>query len=243
MIIAFIFARGGSKGLPGKNIKVLDGKPLLAHAIECAAASQHVNKVVVSTESFDIAQVAYETGADVIFRPDELATDESPEWLSWQHAIRQIGCDMFVSVPATCPMRMPQDIDRTIEALGRQRKDGQPSLVATVVKAPANPYYVSTVQRGNRILPAFGRNEARHRRQDMPEVFNVVGLCYAAWPQYIMQSTHMFQGHVAGVEVPQERSLDIDTAYDFMVAEGLMANKNFKMLLDPPLIMPEAKAV
>ena len=107
--LAGIFARGGSKGVPRKNIRLLDGKPLIAYAIETARASRLIDRVIVSTDDEEIAQVAERCGAEVPFRrPPELARDDAPEWLSWQHAIRtvqpqdpalRLGC--FVSVPAT----------------------------------------------------------------------------------------------------------------------------------------------
>lgn len=108
--IAFIFARGGSKGLPGKNIKPLAGKPLVTYSIETAQRCSSIECVFVSTDDADIASVARESGATVIVRPAELATDTSPEWLSWRHAIEWVEShhgkfDGFVSLPATSPLR------------------------------------------------------------------------------------------------------------------------------------------
>ena len=111
-IIAFIFARGGSKGLPNKNIKILNGKPLIAWSIEHAKKINRIDRVIVSTDSEEIAKIAREFGAEVPFmRPLELATDESPEWLSWQHGLKHLksidGClpDLMLSIPATAPLR------------------------------------------------------------------------------------------------------------------------------------------
>ena len=87
-VIAFVFARGGSKGLPGKNLRQFAGKPLIAHAIEHALAVPRIDRVIVSTDSPDIASVARDFGAEVPFlRPADLAADDSPEWLSWRHAL------------------------------------------------------------------------------------------------------------------------------------------------------------
>ena len=88
--IAFIFARGGSKGLPGKNIKPLCGKPLLHYAIDVAKQVPEISKVFVSTDCDDIANCARDAGAEVINRPAELASDTAPEWAAWQHAIRYV---------------------------------------------------------------------------------------------------------------------------------------------------------
>ena len=123
-IVAFIFARGGSKGLPGKNIRLLDGKPLIAWSIEHALAVKLIDRVIVSTDSDEIAAVAIEYGAEVPFmRPPELACDNSPEWFAWQHALDFLRANegdmpnMFVSVPATAPLRSPDDIEKCIVAL------------------------------------------------------------------------------------------------------------------------------
>ena len=87
---AFIFARGGSKGLPGKNIKPLLGKPLIEYSIDIANSCTSIDKTFVSTDDNEIAKIAADAGAEVIFRPNELATDKSPDWLSWRHAIEWV---------------------------------------------------------------------------------------------------------------------------------------------------------
>ena len=107
---AFIFARGGSKGLKGKNIKKLCDKPLLAHSIDIAKSIDEISKVFVSTEDEDIQKVATEYGANVIIRPKVLATDTSPEIDSWKHAINYLtdlgdSFDRFISLPTTSPLR------------------------------------------------------------------------------------------------------------------------------------------
>ena len=120
-IIAFIFARGGSKGVPRKNIRNFNGKPLIAWSIEQALAVQRVSKVVVSTDSLEIAEIAKKYGADVPFiRPTELSGDDSSEWLAWQHAIKfykSIGesVDVFLSLPATSPGRSIVDINSCLD--------------------------------------------------------------------------------------------------------------------------------
>src|SRR5687767_5970077 len=90
-IVGFIFARGGSKGIPRKNIRLLGGKPLIAYSIEAARASRFIERVIVSTDDPEIAKVAQQYGAEIPFiRPAELAQDNSPEWLAWQHAVRSL---------------------------------------------------------------------------------------------------------------------------------------------------------
>ena len=120
--IAFIFARGGSKGLPNKNIKLLGGIPLIGHSILSAKENNSISAIYVSTDSQKIKDVAIELGANIIDRPDNLATDNSPEWFSWRHAVEELGdkgikFDCFVSLPATAPLRSDDDINQCILAL------------------------------------------------------------------------------------------------------------------------------
>ena len=116
-IVALICARGGSKGLPGKNIRPLGGKPLISWAIDQAKSVSRISRVIVSTDSEEIARVARASGAEVPFiRPAELAQDSSPEWLVWRHALNFLKetegtyPDLFVVVPATAPLRSVQDL-------------------------------------------------------------------------------------------------------------------------------------
>ena len=116
-IIAFTFARAGSKGVPGKNIKLLNGKPLLAYAIEAAHGCELIEEHFVSTDGKKIAQVANQLGVKVIVRPHKLASDAASEWNAWQHAVKQLidenmmsENDIFVSVPCTSPLRTSDDI-------------------------------------------------------------------------------------------------------------------------------------
>ena len=121
-VVALICARGGSKGLPGKNIRPLAGKPLIAWAIEQARAVKRIGRVIVSTDSEEIAAVARQAGAEVPFlRPAELAQDKSPEWLVWRHALDYLKVnegsypDALIVVPATAPLRAVADLERCLD--------------------------------------------------------------------------------------------------------------------------------
>ena len=142
-IIAFIFARGGSKGLPDKNIKILNGKPLIAWSIEHAKSVKRVDRVIVSTDSEEIARIAREYGAEVPFmRPAALATDNSPEWLSWQHSLKYLkntdGClpDLMLSIPTTAPLRNVKDIDKVIDEY--KKRGGRQYIFDTFLDKSAN---------------------------------------------------------------------------------------------------------
>jgi N,N'-diacetyl-8-epilegionaminate cytidylyltransferase len=221
--IGFVFARGGSKGLPGKNIKLLAGKPLIGYAIETALACKRLETVIVSTDDPQIAAVAREFGAETPFmRPAELASDTAPEWQSWQHAIRLVQAerglfDVFVSLPATSPFRIVADVDACLDTLVR---DPETDVVVTVREATRSPYFsmVGLDESGfaHLILEPPWRIE---RRQDAPTVYEMTTVAYVTRPSFVLNASRIFDGRVRTVPVPQERALDIDTAYDFMLAE------------------------
>jgi len=221
---AFIFARGGSKGLPGKNIKPLAGKPLLQYSIESAIASPAIEQVFVSTDDADIAKVALATGAVVIERPAELATDTSPEWLSWRHAIEwaseQYGeFDGFVSLPATSPLRSVEDIEAAIN----QRHNVNADICISVTPASRSPYFNMVKLGDNGLAELVNQPEADvTRRQDAPEVFDITTVVYAASTQFILQSYGLFSGKVTSITIPKVRAVDIDDIYDFKLAEAIL---------------------
>lgn len=224
--IAFIFARGGSKGVPGKNLKSLGGKPLIAHAIASGLAADSVDRVVVSTDSEDIAAAARDYGAEVPFiRPEELARDETPEWLAWRHAIETMrtmeGPDCpahFISLPATSPFRAPEDIDQCVHLL----EQGDCDMVITVTEAARNPWFnMVTRKPDGEVQLVMNADGSISRRQDAPEVFDITTVAYAARPGYILEASRLFDGRVKAAEVPAERALDIDTPLDFEIAKFL----------------------
>lgn len=226
--ICFIFARGGSKGLPGKNIRLLGGKPLIAHSIDIALANPRLAAVIVSTDDPEIADVARAYGAEVPFmRPQELATDHAPEWLAWRHAVewfrRERGdFDIFLSLPATSPFRLAEDVDSCLELLaGDTNADG----VITVREAERSPYFnMVTLDAGGYADLVIRPTEYVARRQDAPVIFDVTTIAYALRPSFILEHEQLFDGRLRVVNVPAERALDIDTPYDFMLAEAIAAH-------------------
>jgi len=223
---AFIFARGGSKGLPGKNIRPLGGKPLIAWSIEHAQAVRRIDRVIVSTDSEEIARVAREYGAEVPFaRPAELATDESPEWLAWRHALKYLGDsenglpEAMVSVPTTAPLRLPVDIENCLDRF----ENGDADMVITVTKANRSPYFnMVKAHPDGTVGLVIPPDAAIARRQDVPTVFDMATVAYVARPEFVLTHNAIFEGRVLSVDVPAERALDIDTLLDFQVAECLL---------------------
>lgn len=222
---AFIFARGGSKGVPRKNIRDLAGKPLIAHTIEIARTCPSLGSVLVSTDDPEIADVARAHGAQVPFlRPPALASDTASEWLAWRHAIDWVGrhegeFDIFVSLPATSPFRSIEDVEACIRIL---REEAETDLVVTVKPAERSPYFnmVTIGEDGaaRLVIPPKGPVV---RRQDAPAVFDMTTVCYAARPSFVREKSGLFEGRLRVVEVPADRALDIDTPFDFAIAEFL----------------------
>lgn len=223
----FVFARGGSKGIPRKNLRSLAGKPLIAHSIETALASRWIDRVVVSTDDVEIANVARQYGAEVPFlRPADLATDSASEWLAWKHALACVDeaspvdpVDIFVSVPATCPLRSVDDIDACIEKLIATSAD----LVLTVTESRRSPYFNMLVLAedgaARLVIPT---EKSIDRRQDAPHVYDITTGVYVARADYVRSAKSLLAGRVHAVVVPPERSVDIDCEMDFQYAEFLL---------------------
>lgn len=222
---AFIFARGGSKGVPRKNIQMLGGKPLIAHSIATALACPDLGRVVVSTDDDEIAAVARAHGAEVPFmRPAVLAGDESSEWLAWRHAITFVEqherpFPVFVSLPATSPFRSVADVQACIALL---RASPALDIVVTAKKAERSPYFnmLKRDVQGHATL-VITDGGALTRRQDAPEVFDMTTVAYVARTRFIMEKGGLFEGKVGFVEIPAERAIDIDTPFDFKLARLL----------------------
>ncbi|TWX71930.1 acylneuraminate cytidylyltransferase family protein [Colwellia demingiae] len=221
---AFIFARGGSKGLPGKNIKPLAGKPLLQYSVDTALLSPSIDKIFVSTDDAEIAKVAVKSGAILIERPAELASDTSPEWLSWRHAIEWAKVeygefDGFVSLPATSPLRGIVDVEAAIE----QRINVGADICISVTPANRSPYFNMVAKTKNGLIELVNKPENDvTRRQDSPEVFDITTVVYASTPQFILDNYGLFSGKVTSIEVPKSRAVDIDDIYDFRLAEAIL---------------------
>jgi N-acylneuraminate cytidylyltransferase len=228
-IMACIFARGGSKGLPGKNIRPLAGKPLIGWAIEQARAVPHIERVIVSTDSQEIANVARAHGAHVPFmRPAELANDTASELDAWRHALTFLQDtegqlpEVLVSVPTTAPLRLPEDIESCLDIYWK----GGADVVLTVSEAHRNPWFNMVSSRSDGTLaPVNNTGGSITRRQDAPDVYDITTIAYVADPKFILAGSQLFSGRVRAVKVPVERAIDIDTRHDFEIAEFLMKRR------------------
>ena len=230
-IVAFIFARGGSKGIPRKNVRMLYGKPLIAYSIEVAHQSEFIDQVIVSTDDAEVAEIAREYGAEVPFiRPEELAGDHVPERAAWQHALKTLASmessssiDIFVCIPPTSPLRTVADLDACINAF----IDDDVDIVITVTPAARSPYYNMVVldERDHARL-VISPDRKRHARQDTPPVYDMTTVAYVARPEHVLEADYIFDGKVKAVIVPKERSIDLDTELDWLFSEFLLARGN-----------------
>ena len=228
-IVGFIFARGGSKGLPGKNIRMFGDKPLIAWAVEHALAVPRIDRVIVSTDSTEIAGIAADAGADIPFiRPAELAQDKSPEWLAWRHALNFLRDTegalpkAMVSIPTTAPLRLPSDIERCLDAF----ETGGFDIVVTVTDAHRSPYFnMVQTQSDGTVSLVIPPKAAIAGRQQAPPVYDMTTVAYVARPEFVLESEGVFDGRVGSVHIPPERAIDIDTLMDFQIAEYLLSQR------------------
>ena len=219
----FVFARGGSKGIPKKNIRKLVDRPLIAHSIAIAKEINLIERVFVSTDSPEIASVANSYGAQVIPRPSEIAQDSSDEWTAWRHSVEWVrnhigDFDRFISLPATAPLRSQDDVIRTINAL-----DDLSDIVITMTNAHRSPWFnMVTFDRNNYVNLVLRPANKIYRRQDSPVSFDMTTVAYVTRPDFILENNSIWDGRVRGVLIPKERSIDIDTQFDFDIAEYLL---------------------
>lgn len=229
---AFIFARGGSKGLPNKNLRLMAGKPLIAWSIEQALSVDEIDSVIVSTDSEEIAAVSRNFGAIVPFiRPKELSEDSSPEWSAWQHALRHFQDSHgflpkeFVSIPATAPLRFASDIKNCINEFRR----AAPDAVITLTESRRHPSFNMVRKDLNGAVTLLENAKSRIiRRQDAPPTFDITTVCYVLNPEFVLRQTSIFEGQVTGIQIPAERALDIDTLFDFQIAEFFLCEREGK---------------
>jgi len=222
-IVCVIPARGGSKGLPGKNIKKLLDKPLIAYTIEHAKSSKYIDRVIVSTDSQDIADVAKQYKAEVPFiRPGELASDNSSTLDVLIHAIDWIersegySFSILVLLHVTTPLRKVEDVDNCIELLVRERADN----VFSVTEAHRNPYFNMVEKRDNAVRLVKEGNFIT--RQSASPVFDINCSIYLWWKDILKEKKSLFLDKTQIYIMPKERSIDIDDLIDFKIAEILL---------------------
>jgi len=233
-VLCVIGARGGSQGLPGKNIRELLGKPLIAWTIETALKTPEIDKVIVSTDSKDIAAIARRFGAETPFvRPDFLSGSDVGKFDVWKHALESCEeyyneeYEIFIDLDCTNPLRDSSDISNTIKQLRESVARGVDTIF-TVCEARKNPYFnmVEESENGSlRMSKTLGSTVIR--RQDAPSVYEHVASIYAMLPSHIKRKDHLLSGHAEGYDIGFEKSFDVDSAFDFKLVEYLMKIKHY----------------
>lgn len=220
-ILGLIPARGGSKGLPGKNIKLLLGKPLISWTIAAAKRSKYLDRVILSSEDAGIIKVAAKYGCEVPYvRPKKLAGDNTPGIEPVLHAIRSLAekFDYIVLLQPTSPLRTAADIDACV----KRCLDGAYQSCVSVAEAEQSPYWMFLQGEKGHIKPLIKTKRLIARRQDLPKVYALNGAVYVADCRELVKSRSFIMRRTAGYEMPGDRSLDIDTLADFKAAECLL---------------------
>lgn len=235
-VLAVIQARGGSKGIPGKNIKLLCGKPLIAWTIDAAKGAKLVTRVIVSTDDSSIAEVSKKHGAEVPFiRPAALATDGAKSIgllehaLSWLRTHEGYKADVVVQLKPTNPLRTSAHIDECVR-IYLEGHDPDLDAVISVVEAPIHPLKMWRFD-GDQLIPfvpedVFGIKEAsKSPRQKLPKAFGNNSCVHVINPRTILEKHSSIGTRVKGVVLSREDSINIDDLIDFDIAEMLMKRR------------------
>jgi CMP-N-acetylneuraminic acid synthetase len=217
-ILTLIPARGGSKGIPRKNIRVFEGKPLIAWTIAAAKESRYPMRIVCSTDDSEIASVAAEFGAETPWlRPDDLATDEASTYDVALHAIEAIGREFthLLLLQPTSPLRVGEDIDGAIEMALVASADA----VVSVTDSPAHPYLTYRIGLDNGVEPFCRPAGVSLRRQDLPPAYVLNGALYFNRIESLREHGTFFPSNTLAYRMPNERSIDIDGWEDWHQAE------------------------
>jgi len=225
-VLAIVPARGGSKGIPRKNIVPLLGQPLLAYTAQAALAARRLSRLVLSTEDEEIARVGRECGLEVPFlRPPELARDDTPTIPVLQDVVQKLGAagdvyDAILVLQPTTPLRRPEDIDGAIELLEKTGADSVISFVDVGEKHPARMKFLAPD--GRVIDPPFAEPFEGQRRQELPKLYLREGSIYLTRRAVLMEHHSLKGGDCRAWLVPEERACNIDTPFDLFLAEQLL---------------------
>lgn len=230
--LAIIPARGGSKGLPKKNIKELCGKPLIAWSIETGLNSKYVDEVMVTTDDKEISEVARKYGANTPFlRPSELASDTATTFDTVKHTIDfyknelKKEFDYIVLLEPTSPLREISDIDYAIEILLNSAQD---SIVGICKTESQNPAFLVLKDQKHLIAGYENKEIKTLRRQDIKDVYFFEGTIYISKTNILLGKKTFYHESTIGYEVPKYKSLEIDDIYDFVMVEAIMKYKGYK---------------
>ena len=230
MILGSICIRGGSKGVPKKNIKILNGHPLLYYTINCANQSSLLDDLVVSSDNEEMLGIAQQLGAEkIIKRPDHLASDTSSKWDVFIHLVEEYEAstgktvDYLVDLDVTVPLRKPEHIVGAIQMM----LDNDTDVVITGYEPERNPYFNMMELTGGKYATMVKKSDKPIvRRQDAPAVFSLTPAVYVVKKEALYQFKHWSEARCMIYEIPRQNAVDIDTEFDFKLVEFLMKNTN-----------------
>lgn len=220
-VLAIIPARGGSKGVPRKNIRNVGGKPLIAWTIEEAKKSKFIDRLILSTEDEEIASIAKKCGCEVPFmRPEELAEDHTPGIEPIIHAIHTLPekYDMVVLLQPTSPLRIKEDIDGCIARCVQ----GSTRSCVTVTESDKSPYWMYELDNNGQMTAVIPSDTMIVRRQDLPKAYVLNGAVYSANKDWLLEKRTFLTNETVAYPMPKERSLDIDTEFDIKIFEFIV---------------------
>lgn len=225
--LAIIPARGGSKGLKDKNIRILNGKPLIYYTIEAAKRSKIFDVIMVTTDSKEIAEISKKYGASIPFlRPDELSTDTASSIDVILHTLnyyisQNINFDYFCLLQPTSPLRKSEDIISSVELLFK--KDAE--SIVSLCEVEHSPLFANTLPE-DLSLSKFIRKEVKNmRRQDLPKYYRINGAIYISKVQSFLKTKDFYGERSFAYIMPSERSVDIDTEFDLKIAEEILKSE------------------
>ncbi len=222
-ILGVIPARGGSKGIPRKNLTMFGGKPLIAWTIEAGLHSRYIDRLILSSEDPEIITVAATWGCEVPFvRPAELSRDETPGIEPVIHAIQTLKTtyDYVILLQPTSPLRTTEDIDNCIYYC---IQENAPSCVS-VCAAQSSPYWMYILNQQKRLIPLMPEEHSITRKQDLPPVYVLNGAIYMAFIPNLMQERSFINRQTIAYTMPVERSLDIDSEVDLLYGSFLLSS-------------------
>jgi len=224
-VLAIIPARGGSKGVPRKNLKLLGNKPLIAHTIETALKCEAITHLITTSDDDEILQLAESYGSMIIKRPPELAMDETKMPPVVTHVIesmreQSVEYDTIILLQPTCPFRLAEDID---EALGMIENGHTDSVISVCEVGDHHPARMYQINEGG--LNAFMPEWEKENRQNLPNLYHRNGVIYALKRALFEEKQTFFIDNSKPLVIPSERAINIDEPFDFTIAE-LLANKH-----------------
>lgn len=230
-ILGVIPARGGSKGIPRKNLIPLCGRPLIAYTIKAGLSSRLITRLIVSTEDNEIADVAKSLGADVPFmRPSRLSTDSARSLPVIQHAVAAaeeeegFAYDVIVMLQPTTPLRTAEDIDRGISLINESDAD---SVVSVVDVGAYHPYRMKRIDEAGRLVNFVDQGfEDMRPRQELPPVYIRSGDLYISRRSIVMEQNTLVGANCRAVIIPEKRAVNIDTQIDLIRAEQLLCGES-----------------